>query len=93
MENCDTCTKKNAQPVPYAVYEIETAKHERTVRMLIIALLISIVAMVATNLFWIYEWTRYDYSSEETVVQQDGSGTNIIGNSNEVTNDGSTADN
>ena len=35
--------------VPYIVYESEAARHERTVKRLLIALILTVVLMVGTN--------------------------------------------
>lgn len=66
--------------VPYLVYEGAEARAERHIKRLIVALILTVVLLFASNAFWLYEWTQYDYSSTETEVeyQQDGQGTNII---------------
>ena len=58
-----------------------------------IALIVAVCLLFASNAAWIYAWMQYDYSSEEIVYQQDGEGTNIIGDSNEVDNYGAESDN
>lgn len=75
--------------VPYIVYESAQAKNERVVKRLVIALVIAIGLMFASNMAWLYMWTSYDYEGTETTTTytQDGEGTNIIGDSNEVTNE------
>lgn len=55
--------------VPYIVYESEAARHERTVKRLLIALLVTILLMVGTNLAWLYVWNQYDFSSESYVIE------------------------
>ena len=67
MEDC----KKD---VPYIVYESEAARHERTVKRLLTALLITILLMVGTNLAWLYVWNQYDFSSEEYTIDTSDSG-------------------
>lgn len=57
--------------VPYIVYESEAARHERTVKRLLMALLISILLMVGTNMAWLYVWNQYDFSSESYVLNSD----------------------
>lgn len=64
--------------VPYIVYEGAEARAERHIKRLIVALVLAVVMLFASNAFWLYEWTQYDYSSTETEYQQDGQGTNII---------------
>jgi hypothetical protein len=66
--------------VPYIVYESEAARHERTVKRLLTALLITILLMVGTNLAWLYVWNQYDFSTEEiTIDTQDEGSTAYMG--------------
>ena len=78
--------------VPYIVYESEAASHERTVKRLLIALLITIVLMVGTNMAWLYVWNQYDFSSESYTIETDEeSNANLLGagaNENGVINNG-----
>jgi len=55
--------------VPYIVYEGEAARHERTVKRLLTALLVTILLMVGTNLAWLYVFNQYDISSEEYTIE------------------------
>lgn len=72
--------------IPYVAFEAAEARSERHIKRLIIALIICIIVGLLTNLAWLYAWMQYDYVSEtETrTYVQDGSGLNIIGDSNEV---------
>lgn len=66
--------------VPYIVYESEAARHERTVKRLITALLIAILLIVGSNLAWLYVWNQYDFSSESVSVETDDNiNTNLLG--------------
>jgi len=66
--------------VPYIVYESEAARHERTVKRLITALLISILLIVGSNLAWLWVWNQYDFSSESYSVETDDTiNTNLLG--------------
>lgn len=67
--------------VPYIVYESEAARHERTVKRLITALLIAILLIVGSNLAWLYVFNQYDISSETVTIQNDGDAehSNLIG--------------
>lgn len=60
--------------VPYIVYESEAARHERTVKRLLTALLITILLMVGTNMAWLYVWNQYDFSSESYVIENHDDG-------------------
>ena len=64
--------------VPYIVYESEAARHERTVKRLITALLISILLIVGSNLAWLWVWNQYDFSSESYSVENEGN-SNLLG--------------
>lgn len=81
--------------VPYIVYEGAQAKNERTVKRLVIALVIAIALIFASNMAWLYVWSSYEYTGTETTTTytQDGEGTNIIGDSNEVTNESANGEN
>ena len=70
--------------VPYIVYESALARSERHLKRLVIALVIAIVLIFASNAAWLWAWVQYDYSGEETVYTQDGEGINIIGDENLV---------
>lgn len=76
------------QKIPYIVYEASEARADRRNKRLIIALIISIVLMFASNIAWLYAWCQYDYSSQDTVYTQDGEGVNNIntGNQGDVAN-------
>jgi hypothetical protein len=96
MANCETCKGKDAhapESVPYIVHESSMARMERQVKRGWIALIVAVCLLFASNAAWLYAWMQYDYSSEEIVYQQDGEGTNIIGDSNEVDNYGAESDN
>ena len=85
MSNCDACKEtKKTEPVPYIVHESAQARNERTVKRLVIALIVLALLWFATIGIGVYAWMQYDYSSEETVTEykQDGEGLNIIGDRN-----------
>ncbi len=71
--------------VPYIVYESAEAKNERTIKRLIIALVITIVLMFATNIIWIIEFCSFDYSAEETTIEANDGTANYIGQDGDIT--------
>ena len=75
------------------VFESVSARFERTIKRLSIALLVAIVLIFVSNMAWLYAWTRYDYSSTEYSYQQDGQGVNVIGDENHVYDAGTNPDN
>ena len=64
--------------VPYIVYESEAARHERTVKRLITALLIAVMLIVASNLAWLYVWNQYDFSSESYTIENESGNANYL---------------
>lgn len=72
--------------VPYIVYESAMARNERHIKRLLLALLITIVLLVVTNLAWMGMWNSYDYSDvDESVSLKSGSGiANYIGESGDI---------
>lgn len=83
--------EKNELTIPYFVHEGDMARSERMIKKLIIALLISVVIIFASNAIWLYAWMRYDYASSDSTsstVQVDGKDgiANYIGNDGDITN-------
>ena len=95
MANCETCKNVKSAPenVPYIVHEASMARMERNIKRLWIAVIVAVCLLFASNAGCLYAWCQYDYSSEETIYQQDGEETNIIGYSNEVDNYGAESGN
>ena len=67
--NCDTCKKDSPGSVPYVVHEAAQARGERANKRLVIALIFAIVLFFASNALWLWAWTSYDYSGEESTVE------------------------
>lgn len=79
----------NEKAVPYIVYEGEQARNERHIKRLVIALIVAVVLIFASNLAWLIAWCQYDYGSQETVVELDGTSggnANYIGNDGDIVN-------
>lgn len=78
--------------LPRFIWESSNASHERTVKRFIIALVVAIFLLAATNAAWLYVWNQYDFSSEDiTVETTDDGATNLLGagaNANGVINNG-----
>lgn len=81
--NCNTAENQNVN-VPYVVHEATVARQERQIKRMWIALIVAVALMFISNMAWLIAWNSYDYSSEEYIYTQDGQGTNIIGDSNNV---------
>ena len=85
---------KHELTIPYFVHEGDLARSERTIKRLIIALVVTICLVFASNAVWLYAWMQYDYESSESTqtdtsyINVDGKdGTaNYIGNDGDITN-------
>lgn len=90
MSNCDACKEiKKTEPVPYIVHESAQARNERTVKRLVIALIVLALLWFATIGIGVCAWMQYDYSSEQTEsVTVDGKDgvANYIGNDCDIVN-------
>lgn len=90
MSNCDACKEiKTSAPVPYIVHESAQARNERTVKRLVIALIVLALLWFATIGIGVYACMQYDYSSEQTeTVTVDGKDgvANYIGNDGDIVN-------
>ena len=84
--DCNSCKERKVEAVPYIVHESAMARNERTIKRLVIALIISVIMIFACNAAWLYVWQLYNYASEDMTYtyQQDGEGVNIIGDRNGV---------
>ena len=78
----DSTTDEKIVSVPYFVYEGEQTRMERINKRLVAVLIIVLLALVFTNAMWLYSWTQYDYTSEDSVVTVDSRNgvANYIGN-------------
>lgn len=83
----DTMEQKD---VPYIVYEATQARNERTIKRLIIVVVIAMLLLFASNAIWLYAWMQYDYSSQESIdLSTDGGGdANYIGTKGNIFNYG-----
>ena len=66
--------------VPYIVFEGEMARHERTIKRLVIALIISISLIFISNIAWLWFFNQFDITSEDIIVDGTQQGNaNFIG--------------
>lgn len=72
--------------IPYLVYESTMARMDRNIKRLIIALVICIIVIFASNAYWLYAWIQYDYSGEEITVDSSDGIANYIGGSGGIIN-------
>ena len=72
--------------VPYLVFEGQMARNERSIKRLVIALIIAVILIFATNMAWLYAWNLYDYSTETVEIDSGEGIANYIGNDGEINN-------
>ena len=77
--------------VPYIVYEGEQARNERHIKRLVIALVVAVLLIFASNVVWLYAWLQFDYVGEATVTKdvlvnaEDGVA-NYVGHNGDIVN-------
>lgn len=82
----DTEKDKEYVVIPYFVHEAEVMRMEKHTRRLWVALLVAILAILASNIAWLWYINQYDFVDYD--FEQDGYGVNIIGDGNGVNDDG-----
>lgn len=99
MGDCKTCTgckeKKTKaelpENIPYIAYDMAQARNERHIKRMIVALIVAVALMFATNIAWLCVWNSYEfygetYTEEVSVDSGDGGNANYIGNDGDITN-------
>lgn len=82
MDNSD-------KDIPMVAYEYTMARFERTIKRLIVAMILTVILLFASNMAWLWAWNQYDYS-DVTVESQDNGMTAYMGaHSNGEINNGS----
>ena len=77
----------NAPSMPYYVHEGAMSRLERIIKKLVLALIITVLLIFASNAIWLYAWLQYDYAGVENVDVNGESGiANYIGNDGNITN-------
>lgn len=69
----------------YRIYETSMARMDRQLRRLWIAILVAVIATVATNIAWLIYISQYDFESYEVAADNDGVA-NYIGNDGDIYN-------
>ena len=74
--------------VPYIVYESEAARHERTVKRLLVALALAVALLFASNMAWLWFFSQFDISDTTVTLDSQDEGTNnYVGNDGDITNE------
>ena len=69
----------------YRIYETSMARMDRQLKRLWIALIVAVIATVATNIAWLIYISQYDFESYEVAADNDGVA-NYIGNDGDIYN-------
>ena len=84
------------QNIPYFAHEGMMSRNERTIKRLIVSLIVAVVMIFASNLVWLYAWMQYDYTSSATTENVDIDGkdgiANYIGNDGDINNGADKSD-
>lgn len=73
--------------VPYIVFEGSMARAERHIKRLVIALIVAVIMIAATNIAWLILWNSYEYVGETSEIHVNGEeNANYIGNDGDITN-------
>lgn len=74
--------------IPYIVYEGEQARHERTVKRLVIALVVAIIVTFVSNLAWLYYINQFEYYGldQKIAVEAKDGIANFIGENGVIRN-------
>lgn len=71
--------------VPYIVFESEMVRLERIIKKLFVLVVVLIVLLFGTNIYWI--WYENQFIDEVTVTQDNTDGyNNYVGNDGDITN-------
>lgn len=72
--------------IPYIAFESEMARHERSIKRLIVALILTIALLFASNIAWLWFFNQFDLLAD-TVTQDTQDGDNsYIGNDGAIVN-------
>lgn len=92
-KTCDGCKNKvyteeeKMLTIPYVAHQSAAARQERQIRRMWIALIVAISLLFISNMAWLNEWSSYDYSSEEIIVDaEDNGNANYIGQDGNIYN-------
>ena len=72
--------------VPYIVYESEQARHERSIKRLLILLAVTVLLLFASNIVWLVYLSGYDYieTGDEVMLETRDGIANFIGQNGDI---------
>ena len=72
--------------IPYIAFEAEMARHERTIKRLLIALVIAIALLFISNIAWLFFFNQFDYATDTVTQELDTGNANYIGEDGNINN-------
>ena len=78
--------------IPYIAFEAEMARHERTIKRLLIALVVAVALLFVSNVAWLLFFNQFDYATD-TVTQGTEAGDNSYIGEDGVINNGEPSSN
>ena len=72
--------------IPYIAFEAEMARHERTIKRLLTALVAAIILLFARNVAWLWFFNQFDYAVETVTQELDSGNANYIGADGTINN-------
>ena len=72
--------------IPYIAFEAEMARHERTIKRLLIALVVAIALLFVSNMAWLLFFNQFDYATETVTQELDTGNANYIGADGNINN-------
>lgn len=74
--------------IPYIVHESIQARNERMTKRLIVALIVAVVLIFASNAMWLYYFNQLEFTSDALEILVDGKDgvANFIGNNGSISN-------
>ena len=72
--------------IPYIAFEAEMARHERTIKRLLVALVVAIILLFVSNVTWLWFFNQFDYAVETVTQELDSGNANYIGADGTINN-------
>ncbi len=69
--------------IPYIAFEGEMARHERTQKRLVVALVVTVVLLFVSNLAWLWLFSQYDIETEAVTLDANVGNASYIGDGSE----------
>lgn len=59
----------DGEKIPYIAFEAEMARHERTIKRLLIALVVSVALIFVSNIAWLWFFNQFDIEGETVQLE------------------------